>query len=70
MGNNKIISDIFDMKETFNIINAVVNECRLHISNDGWKVSTLDPANVASVTIELPKENFYNYNITDSFILK
>lgn len=50
-----------------NIIGAVVDEFRLSISKDGWKVKAVDPANVVLVNIDLPKESFgrYEFAVTD-----
>jgi len=33
---------------------SIVDEFRLHISKDGWKVAAVDPANVALINIDLP----------------
>jgi len=50
-----------------NIISAVVDEFRLSISKDGWKMKAVDPANVVLVNIDLPKESFgsYEFAVTD-----
>ena len=50
-----------------NIIGAVVDEFKLSISKDGWKVRAVDPANVVLVNIDLPKESFgsYEFAVTD-----
>jgi len=70
MSSNKIISDVFDLKEIFNVLNAIVDECRINISEDGWKVSTLDPANVSSVMLDIPDEDFKDYHIDNPFIIE
>lgn len=44
-----------------NIMGAVVDEFRLQISKDGWKVVAVDPANVAMVFVDLPKNSFQSY---------
>lgn len=69
LGNNKIISNIFDIKEIFEILNAIVCDCKLHILEHGWKMSALDPANIASVEIDIPEECFNGYNIKNPFII-
>ncbi len=53
----------------FNIIGAVVDEFRLMISKDSWKVSAVDKANVAIINIDLPKTSFqdYEFDITDNW---
>ncbi len=48
-------------RQFFNIMGAIVDEFRLHISKDGWKVAAVDPANVALVELNLPKDNFLSY---------
>jgi len=50
-----------------NMIGAVVDEFRLSISKDGWKMKAIDPANVVLVNIDLPKESFqsYEFAVTD-----
>ena len=48
-------------RQFLNIMGATVDEFRLHISKEGWKVAAVDPANVALVIIDLPKDNFLSY---------
>ena len=48
-------------RQFLNIMGATVDEFRLHISKEGWKVAAVDPANVALVIIDLPKDNFDSY---------
>ncbi len=48
-------------RQFISIIGAVVDEFRLRIDKDGWKVVAVDKANVAMVFVNLPKDNFQNY---------
>ncbi len=48
-------------RQFFNIMGAIVDEFRLSMSKDGWKVAAVDPANVALALIDLPKDNFESY---------
>jgi len=53
-------------RQFLNIMGATVDEFRLHITKDGWKVAAVDPANVALVIIDLPKDNFLSYEFEGS----
>lgn len=46
----------------FSIIGEITDDFRLRISKDGWNVSVVDPANVAMININLPSDNFLNYD--------
>ena len=48
-------------RQFINIIGAIVDEFRLRINKDGWKVSAMDPAKVVLIDIDLPKDNFQSY---------
>lgn len=49
-----------------NIMGAVVDEFRLSISKEGWKVRAVDKANIVLVNIDLPKDSFLNYEFEES----
>ncbi|MDD3813269.1 MAG: hypothetical protein PHZ02_01375 [Desulfocapsaceae bacterium] len=53
-------------RQFIHIIGKIVEEFRLHITKDGWKVISIDPATVAEVEINLPKENFLSYMFKES----
>ena len=53
-------------RQFFNIMGSIVDEFRLHISKDGWNVAAVDPANVALINIDLPKDNFMNYEFGET----
>lgn len=57
----KMTLDSQTARQFINIIGVVVDEFRLRIDKDGWKVVAVDPANVALVSVNIPKDNFQNY---------
>jgi proliferating cell nuclear antigen len=57
----KMILDPQIARQFINIMGAVVDEFRLRIDKDGWKVVAVDPANVAMVFVDMPKDNFQSY---------
>lgn len=51
--------------DTFiNILEALVPECRLMITADGWNTAATDTANVAMVVVDMPKAAFSEYTAT------
>ncbi len=57
----KMILDLQIARQFIKIVGAVVDEFRLQISKDGWKVVAVDKANVAMVFVNLPKDSFLSY---------
>lgn len=53
------------VKPFLNPINQLVDECQLSITDDGWTVRAVDPANVGAVGIELHASAFETYTVTD-----
>jgi len=49
------------LRECVEAVLAVVDEARLKIYEDAWRIRAVDPANVALVDLELRKEAFYEY---------
>jgi len=50
------------LRECVDAVLAVVDEARLKIGGEAWKVRAVDPANVALVDLELKREAFDEYN--------
>jgi proliferating cell nuclear antigen len=51
-----------DALETlFESVNTLVDECRIHLTEDGFEISAVDPANVAMVDAELSSGAFESY---------
>lgn len=69
VGNNQIISSAANMIEIFGVINAIIDDLKMDITKEGWKIASLDPANVASIILDLPLEVFTSYEIEKPFIL-
>jgi proliferating cell nuclear antigen len=57
----KMILDPQLARQFINIMGAVVDEFKLQINKYGWTVVAVDPANVAMVFVNLPKDNFQSY---------
>ena len=53
-------------REFINIVGEIVDEIRLIITMNGIKVSAVDPANVALIILDLPKDNFLSYEFEAS----
>jgi len=58
-----IQADIF--RETIDAVSALVNECRLHIDDNGFRTITVDTSNVAMVSLELSKTAFESFSVSD-----
>jgi len=50
------------LRDCVDAVLAVVDEARLKIGEEAWKVRAVDPANVALVDLELKREAFGEYN--------
>ncbi|MEN6610026.1 MAG: DNA polymerase sliding clamp [Methanoregulaceae archaeon] len=55
-------------KESIDAISALVTECRLRISENGFTARAVDTANVAMVSLELRKEAFDSFAGTEAEI--
>ena len=51
------------LRECVDAVLAVVDEARLKIDKEGWKVRAVDPANVALVDLELRREAFSEFSL-------
>ena len=51
------------LKPFLNAVRQVVGECRIHFTEDGLRVSAVDPANVFMIRAELPASAFDTYNL-------
>lgn len=57
----KMSLDLLLARQFINLVGKVADEFRLNISNDGWKLAVVDPANVVLIILDLPKDNFLYY---------
>lgn len=48
-------------RQFINVLGAVLDEFRLQIGPDGWKVIGVDPANVVLTDVDFPKTEFISY---------
>ena len=70
MKENTIITDIFTLKDIFSVVAAIVDNCGFFFSEKGLRIATIDPANIALLEMDIPKEDFKEYNITDICIIE
>jgi len=56
------------LRECVEAVLAVVDEARLKIGEEGWKVRAVDPANVALVDLELRREAFHEYESNETVV--
>jgi proliferating cell nuclear antigen len=54
-----------DLESAFNSVDALVDECKMHISEEGVSVTAVDPANVGMVDLTLPRSVFESYEADD-----
>jgi len=66
----KVITDVFLLRDVFSAVLAIVDDCKLLLSEKGLRIATIDPANVALIEIEISGWSFKGYNITDSYIIE
>jgi proliferating cell nuclear antigen len=64
----KAVIDTDTFREMIDVIAAMVNECRMHISADGFKMIAVDTANVAMVSLNLKTEAFSSFSASDDVI--
>lgn len=50
-----------DLEAAFKPVHALVDECKIHVDDNGVSVTAVDPANVGMVDLELPAEVFDTY---------
>ncbi|MDY6764347.1 MAG: DNA polymerase sliding clamp, partial [Halobacteria archaeon] len=49
------------LKSTVDSINVLVDECKIHLDDDGVHIKAVDPANVGMVELDLPDDEFEEY---------
>lgn len=55
---HKVTIEPTKLKQFLDILKAFVDEFRLEITESGWHVAAVDPANVAMIDVTLPKDEF------------
>ena len=52
-----------NLKEVADLLNTVVTEAKFKLDQSGLSVKAVDPAHVAMISIDVPKESFNEYQI-------
>lgn len=56
-----ITSTVKTLRDMMKPVGAIADECRLNISPEGLSVKVVDPANIAMIGLDLPKDVFFLY---------
>jgi len=56
------------IQDTLDTVNALVDECRIHLNEDGLEIRAVDPANVGMVDLSLDVEAFESYQADGGLI--
>lgn len=59
------VSNIDHISEAIATANVIVEECKLHLTEDGITIRAVDPANVAMVDLSLSPASFESYSLPD-----
>ncbi|MCL4328980.1 MAG: DNA polymerase sliding clamp [Candidatus Thermoplasmatota archaeon] len=59
----RITLPVKNLKEITDLLNTVVTEVKLQVSPDGISVKAVDPAHVAMISLELPKQSFTEFSV-------
>ncbi|MCS7121356.1 MAG: DNA polymerase sliding clamp [Archaeoglobaceae archaeon] len=57
------------LKTVAKAITALVSEARIHFLNQGMHSRAVDPANVAMVIVDVPRESFEVYNVDEEKVI-
>ncbi len=60
--------DVKDLKEIVNLLLTLVTEAKFEFNQDGMGVKAVDPAHVAMIVLDLPKDGFIEYEAEDEEI--
>lgn len=52
------------LQSALDAVSVLVDEVRVHLDEDGWRVTAIDPATVGMVDLSLPAEAFESYDAT------
>lgn len=61
----RISISVKNLKEVADLLNTVVTEAKFKLDNNGISVKAVDPAHVAMISIDVPKEIFSEYQIDE-----
>ncbi|MCL5665840.1 MAG: hypothetical protein M1315_03265, partial [Candidatus Thermoplasmatota archaeon] len=52
-----------NFREILDLLNTVVTEAKFKLDSSGVQVKAVDPAHVAMITLDIPKESFNDYTV-------
>ncbi|MFB6361378.1 MAG: DNA polymerase sliding clamp [Halobacteriales archaeon] len=64
----KAIVDAETLQEALDSVSVLVDECKIHLNEDGLAIRAVDPANVGMVDLELAAEAFESYQADGGLI--
>ncbi len=59
----RIVMPVKNLKEITDLLNTVTTEVKLKLTGKGMEVRAVDPAHVAMINIDAPREAFVEYNV-------
>ncbi len=63
MSTARMTISIRNLKEIADLLNTVVNEAKFKLDSNGLSVKAVDPAHVAMISIDVPREAFLDFQI-------
>ena len=64
-----IVTSADPLRSLLELPQALVEECRVHLEDDGLKIRAVDPANVGLVSLSVPASSFETYAVADSLTI-
>ena len=64
-----IVTSADPLRSLLELPQALVEECRVHLEDDGLKIRAVDPANVGFVSLSVPASSFETYAVADSLTI-
>jgi proliferating cell nuclear antigen len=60
------IASVDTLEEFFEPVDVLVDECKIHLDEDGLRVRAVDPANVAMTDVTLDASGFESYEVPEA----
>ena len=64
-----IVTSADPLRSLLELPQALVEECRVHLEDDGLKIRAVDVANVGLVSLSVPASSFETYAVADSLTI-
>ena len=64
-----IVTSADPLRSLLELPQALVEECRVHLEDDGLKIRAVDPANVGLVSLSVPASSFETYAVAGSLTI-